>query len=109
MDLHSLVSKAALDSKMASQVGSLRFADIFRTPRIKTGCGVVFAKVWKNPSHPLCLCKVSWKVECRVNARVTYVCMEPLHKCLCLKLAAVKAGGFLVPDLLQEVKGILLD
>lgn len=109
MDLQSLALKAALHSKMNSQVASFRFADISRTPRIKTGCGVVFAKVWKNPSQPLCLCILSWKVECRVNAHVVYICVQPVNKCLCLKLASVKAGGFLAPDLLQEAKGIVLD
>lgn len=102
MDLHSLASKAALHSKMSSQEGSLRSADTFRTPRIKTGCGVVFGKTWKHPSQPLCLCKLSWKAECRANAHVVYVCMEPVNKYLCLKLASAKAGGFLVPD--QEAR-----
>lgn len=109
MDLHSLASKAVLHSKMVSQVGTLRFADTFRTPRIKTGCGVVFAKVQKNPSGPLWLSKWSWKLERRFNAHVVSVSTEPINKCLCLKLASVQAGGFLVPDLLQEAEGILSD
>lgn len=108
VDLHSLPSKASLHSKMSSQEGLLRFADTFRSPWIKTGCRVVFGNVWKNPSRPLCLCKLSRRVDCRVNAHVLYVRMEPVNKYLCLKLASVKAGRFLVPDH-PQAKEILLD
>lgn len=61
MDLHSLVSRSALHTKMNCQGSPTCLQRGSELPESRLH--VVFGKAWKNSSQSFCFYKLSWKVE----------------------------------------------
>lgn len=75
MDLHSLASKAALNTKMSCQELPCRFAERFSTPRIKSleGSGKILHRLSGSINYP-----GRWNTESR-HMLDMYVCNLPIN------------------------------